>query len=270
MDNMDENVVPADVVCVFCKRSPKDGEKYGSGVEDWDAPGKICPECWDKAMRDGESSDEPPPIIPLPGGGAMVRADTLPGEVRTHLEKLLGVREEKIEVEEKDIPDTLDLAAIENKYLRANIWNVAEAMKKGIATVAIINEGDNTKVIPWSHPDSNHGDRMYVMIHALKFVAGNIEPAMAATTGEHESMVIDKLKELAPEELLAMGRSGDEGLPTAMITSCLLSGAEAQEMLKSEKCTECDKAGDCPLLSGARLKVEREKGVEDQHKTMYH
>ena len=43
--------VPEEERCVFCGRGPREGERYGTGPKDWDAPGHICPECWPKPPK---------------------------------------------------------------------------------------------------------------------------------------------------------------------------------------------------------------------------
>ena len=34
------------ILCHFCQRRPRTGERFGTGEKDWDAPGLICPDCF--------------------------------------------------------------------------------------------------------------------------------------------------------------------------------------------------------------------------------
>lgn len=45
-----KNGTPAVGPCYFCNRLPKEGEKYGTGPEDWDFS-EICPECWEEVTQ---------------------------------------------------------------------------------------------------------------------------------------------------------------------------------------------------------------------------
>lgn len=56
---MSENLVPPETKCVFCGRHPKPDETYGREEKDWDKPGTICPECWDKTFSDFEEDYDP-------------------------------------------------------------------------------------------------------------------------------------------------------------------------------------------------------------------
>lgn len=40
------NHVHPDVRCALCDRRPRDGEKFGAELHDWDALSMECPECW--------------------------------------------------------------------------------------------------------------------------------------------------------------------------------------------------------------------------------
>jgi hypothetical protein len=42
-------------ICVFCRRGPRNGERYGTKPLDWDFA-NICPECWIRVC--GEAEDD--------------------------------------------------------------------------------------------------------------------------------------------------------------------------------------------------------------------
>ena len=46
---------PVQGECIFCHRSPRDGEVYGPHEDDWDFT-NVCPECWDDNFYEDDDS----------------------------------------------------------------------------------------------------------------------------------------------------------------------------------------------------------------------
>lgn len=50
--------VPDSILCHFCQRVPRTGERFGRGDKDWDARCLICPECWPKDPEEIRSRED--------------------------------------------------------------------------------------------------------------------------------------------------------------------------------------------------------------------
>lgn len=202
--NKDEPV-PEDTTCWHCGRGPKEGEKYGSGPEDWDAPSKMCPGCWGSITKAAGS---------MPDGVNVIA--TLPKELRDHtvpigdgvfatkadnFEEFMAKIGAIKEYQDESIPDNVSLADILDEKRRRQIYHafmkMLDAEVFDVWTVADAKDQSRTDVIDRTHYCKNNdvGSHMQIMVAYIKALNKDIERHILGLTSEQNRISVDKVLE---------------------------------------------------------------------------